>query len=264
MPRWRAGSTPVRNGVSLGVMPHRQQHRGAHPEDPRLFAPERVRTLALALEEAEYLLERGYAETSVVDVVGRRHSLEARQRLALTRMMCSTSARHARAERRRPLDAAKDRVLEIDGFNLVIGLEVAISGGVLLRGTDGALRDLAGLRGSYHPVVETDCALEIIGDLVADVSPKLVRFLLDRPVSNSGRLRAKIEEHARRWSFPVEVELVPDPDRELVGRELVVSGDSLVLDGAATWVNLLGHAIEARLPGAWIVDPRAAARSNGC
>jgi hypothetical protein len=244
-------------------MPHRQQHRGAHPEDPRLFAPERVQTLALALEEAEYLLERGYAESSVVDVVGRRHSLEARQRLALQRMMCSTSARRARDERRQPLEAARERALEIDGFNLVIGLEVAISGGPLLRGVDGALRDLAGLRGSYHPVLETDRALEIIGELVGPVAPKLVHVLLDRPVSNSGRLRAKIEEHASGWSFPVEVELVPDPDRELVGRELVVSGDSLVLDVAASWVNLLGHALEARLPDAWIVDPRPAHRS-GC
>jgi hypothetical protein len=245
-------------------MPHRQQHRGAHPEDARLFAPERVATLAIALEEAEYLLERGYTETSVVDVVGRRHALEARQRLALSRMMCSTSARLARAERQLPLEAASDRVLEIDGFNLVIGLEVAISGGPLLRGADGAFRDLAGLRGSYHPVLETDRALELVGELLAPVGPRLVHVLLDRPVSNSGRLRAKIAEHAAGWSFPVEVELVADPDRDLVGRELVVSGDSLVLDGALSWVNLLGRALDARLPEAWIVDARTAAAKSGC
>lgn len=245
-------------------MPHRQQHRGAHPEDRRLFAPEQVRTLALALEEAEFLLERGYSENSVVDVVGRRHYLEARQRLALQRMMCSTSARRARAEHQRPLSAASGHVLEIDGFNLVIGLEVAISGGPLLRGADGAFRDLAGLRGSYHPVMETDRALELIGELIAPATPELVRVWLDRPVSNSGRLREKIAEHARGWSFPVTVELVADPDRELFGRELVVSGDSLVLDGAASWVNLLGHALEARLPDAWIVDPLASAAKAGC
>jgi hypothetical protein len=245
-------------------MPHRQQHRGAHPEDRRLFAPEHVQTLALGLEEAEFLLERGYAETSVVDVVGRRHSLEARQRLALQRMMCSTSARRARAERLRPLEAASGRVLEVDGFNLVIGLEVALSGGPLLRGADGAYRDLAGLRGSYHPVLETDRALELVGGLLTPVAPGLVRVLLDRPVSNSGRLRAKILENASAWAFPVEVELVADPDRDLVGRELVVSGDSLVLDGAASWVNLLGRALEARLPEAWVVDPRPLATKREC
>ena len=245
-------------------MPHRQQHRGAHPEDRRLFAKERVETLALALEEAEYLLERGYADSSVIDVVGRRHALEARQRLALSRMMCSTSARRARAERQLALEAASDRVLEIDGFNLVIGLEVAISGGPLLRGADGAFRDLAGLRGSYHPVIETDRALELLGELLTPVAPRLVHVLLDRPVSNSGRLRAKIEEHAAGWSFPVEVELVADPDRDLIGRELVVSGDSLVLDGVVSWVNLLGRALEARLPEAWVVDPLPAAPKRGC
>lgn len=235
-----------------------RRHRGAHPEDHRLFGPEALRTLALGLEEAEFLLERGYSESSVVDVVGRRHHLEARQRLALQRMMCSTSARRSRRERLRPLEAVTGRVLEVDGFNLVIGLEVALSRGPLFRGADGALRDLAGLRGGYHPVLETDRAIDLVGELLAPVAPERVHVLLDRPVSNSGRLRALLLERASAWSFPVDVDLVPDPDRELRGRELVVSGDSLVLNAAASWVNLLDAAICARIPDAWVVAPYGA------
>lgn len=235
-------------------MPQRQNHRGAHPEDARLFAPEQVEKLRVACEEAAYLLGRGYAPTSVLDVVGRRHQLEARQRLALQRSMCSEEQRAQRAARRLGPEGARGRVLEIDGFNLIIGLEVALSRGLLLRGSDGALRDLAGLRGSYHTVEETETALELLGALFAELGPAQARFFLDAPVSNSGRLRGRILEHAGGWSCPALVELVPNPDRELAGRELVVSGDALVLDTAVSWLNLLEHAIATRVPAAWVVD----------
>ena len=51
-----------------------------------------------------------------------------------------------------------DRTLLVDGFNLIITIEVALSGGLVLDCADGTVRDLAGLRGSYHPVDETDGA----------------------------------------------------------------------------------------------------------
>jgi hypothetical protein len=238
-------------------MPNRQNHRGAHPDDRRLFSAAQIAKLCVASEEAAYLLSRGYAQTSVVDVVGRRHQLEARQRLALQRCMCSGAQREERTARQVKPEDIRGRALYIDGFNLIIGLEVALSGGVLLRGSDGALRDLAGLRGSYRPVAETETALELLGRLFDELRPAHVRTLLDAPVSNSGRLKTRLLEHGRSWACPVDVELVPDPDRELVGRELVVSGDSVVLDTAASWVNLLVYAVRTRVPDSWVVDLRA-------
>jgi hypothetical protein len=235
-------------------MPARQNHRGAHPEDSRLFAPAELDKLRLSCEEASYLLGRGYAESSVVDVVGRRHQLQARQRLALQRSMCSPDQQRQRAARRvQPADVRGKRLV-IDGFNLIIGLEVALSGGLLLRGSDGALRDLAGLRGSYHVVQETDAALELLAALFTEIGPSDVHFLLDAPVSNSGRLLARILEQAARFGCSTDVSLVANPDRELAGRHLVVSGDALVLDTAASWLNLLDHAVRTRLPAAWVAD----------
>lgn len=228
-------------------------HRGAHPEDARLFAPAAVAKLRTACEEAAYLLSRGYAERSVVDVVGRRHELEARQRLALQRSMCSEAQRTARLAKRVEASRARGQRLAIDGFNLIIGLEVALSGGVLLRGYDQALRDLAGLRGSYRLVAETERALELIAELAHELRPAELHFLLDAPVSNSGRLRACLLEHASAFALPVTVDLVPDPDRELARREYVVSSDALVLDRAESVVDLLTPAV-ARVPGAWVVE----------
>ena len=58
-----------------------------------------------------------------------------------------------------------------DGFNLIITVEVALSGGLVLDCHDGTVRDLAGLRGSYHPVDETDGALDLIGRELGALAP---------------------------------------------------------------------------------------------
>jgi hypothetical protein len=139
----------------------------------------------------------------------------------------------------------------IDGFNLIITLEVALSGGLLLDGRDGALRDLAGLRGSYHAVEETDRAIELALDELAELAPSSARFYLDAPVSNSGRLRGRILEHARGRAFPVEVELVPNADAQLTHTPATVTSDSMILDRCPSWLNLVRWIVDRRLPRAW-------------
>jgi hypothetical protein len=243
-----------RQTVSSCVVPNAQRHRGAHPEDSTLFDPRCVEILRTALDEAAWLLDRGYATSSVLDIVGRRHQLHARQRQALQRSVCSGADRSRRRAKALQPSTARGASLAIDGFNLIIGLEVALSGGPLLRARDGALRDLAGLRGSYHLIEETDRALEVIGAIVEDLAIEQATFYLDRPVSNSGRLRSRIEQASLRWCAAVTVELVANPDRELTGRQWVVSSDSAVIDCAVSWFNFLGHAVETRIDTAWVIE----------
>lgn len=235
-------------------MPHAQHHRGAHPEDARLFAAAALPRVRAAATEIAYLSSRGYPLEPALNFVGGHHQLEARQRLAIRRTACSEAQRHGRAARLVPLELAAGGPLHIDGFNLIITLEVALSGGLLLQGIDGALRDLAGLSGSYRPVDETEQALRLLGRGLHALGVPAVQILLDAPVSNSGRLRARVMEHAASWSLPVEVTLHPDVDRALIGRERVVSSDSAVLDACASWLNLGAWLVQDAVPQAWRVD----------
>lgn len=52
--------------------------------------------------------------------------------------------------------------VHIDGFNTVITLEVALSGSPVFYCRDGALRDLAGLRGTYRVIDKTQEAIELL------------------------------------------------------------------------------------------------------
>jgi hypothetical protein len=80
-------------------------------------------------------------------------------------------------------------------------------------------------------------------------------WLLDSPVSNSGRLKTLIGELADQNNWDWEVELLLSPDAELKKTDLIVaSSDSVILDGCRRWVNLAYEIIEQELPSAWIID----------
>jgi hypothetical protein len=231
-------------------MPNRQRHRGAHPEDVRLFDRTQLKRMRAPAEEIVWLLGRGYPLATAIDVVGNHHQLEARQRLALGRMLCSPEQRQKRQARALERTAARGRTLLIDGFNLIITIEVALSGGLILDCADGTVRDLAGLRGTYHPVTETDGALDLIGHELASIAPAR-RVFLDAPVSNSGRLRARILDRAQHWPFPLDAEVVPNPDAILARADNAVTSDSTILDRCGSWLNLARFIVDRHIPAAW-------------
>ena len=145
--------------------------------------------------------------------------------------------------------------LWIDGYNLLISIESAMSGGVILSGRDGCYRDLASLHGTYRTVSETLPALGLIGDALATWGIRQCRWLLDRPVSNSGRLRTLMLDMAgaRRWSWDVQLEFNPDT-LLATAPGIVVSSDSFVLDRCERWMNAARDIIATKLPHAHIVE----------
>lgn len=237
-------------------MPDSRRHRGPHPADEELFAPAQHPVLREALADLCWLLGRGYSDVAALELVGNRYELRARQRLAIQRCACSEPARAQRLARRLTGAALRDRDLAIDGFNCVVTLESALSGGLVLIGRDGACRDLASVHGSYRRVAETQAAVEAVAAYLAAVHARSARWLLDRPVSNSGRLAALIRDVAAAHGLPWQVELVFAPDRELLAdpARVVASADAWVLDRAPAWVDLVGPIIAERAPGAWLLD----------
>lgn len=199
-----------------------------------------------------WLLDRGYPRESAVRYVGDHHQLAARQRLALMRAVCSEAERRRRARREETVEQVRGQTLLIDGFNLIITLEVALGGGPVLACADGTVRDLAGLYGSYRPVQQTEEAVERIGAGLAMLSTAGARIYLDAPVANSGKLRALFVEHASRWDHPVRVDLVRNADASLAGARHVASADAEVIDRSAGWFNL-GAVLIGTIKGAWIV-----------
>ena len=221
-------------------MPHRQRHRGRHPTDAALFAPDNLPVLRRAVEELSWLITRGYAETAALKLVGDRHALRERQRRAVARCACSDDARRARARRRADPAQVAGRTVAVDGFNCLITIEAVLAGGIVLLGRDGCLRDLSCVHGSYRRVAETRRAVLRAGEALADLGAREAHWYLDKPISNSGSLAGLLREIAAERGWRWRVELCFSPDREILAdpARIAASSDSWILDRAPLWLDL--------------------------
>ena len=224
--------------------------RGYVPKDAIEFGPKATKKLNAAAQDLVFLMERGYDTKSASTFVGNHHLLSERQRLALARIVSTSSAVQARKQKE--LFQAPDSLV-LDGFNTIITLEVALSGSLLLEGMDGTLRDLAGLRGSYRIVDKTVQAVELLLARLETFGVQRTLFYLDQQVSNSGRLRALLLEQAENRAVEVQVELHPSVDGLLSRMERVVTADAIILDKCGSWYNLNRTLIESAVPKAWIL-----------
>ena len=232
-------------------MPDKRQHRGPHPKDAELFDARHFPALRAATDDLCWLLSRGYARKSSIEIVGDRYDLAERQRKAVGRCACADAEQETRRQREVRADRLRACVPLIDGYNILTTVEAALAGGVILVGRDGCYRDMASMHSSFKRVRETGPGIELIGRTLESIGSTSATWYLDRPVSNSGRLRKAILELAAANGWAWEVELVANPDRVLIeSGQLVVSADSAVIDGAAGWFNLAPIVVAEHIPDA--------------
>ena len=218
--------------------------RGLHDDDDRFFAAMQIDKLKNSQVELRYLLDRGYPIKSAGTFVGNHHQLTARQLLAVIRSTSPSQSLKIREMKRLSKENMSGQTVNIDGFNLIIGLEVALSDGMLFIGQDGCIRDLAELRGTYRLISQTETAIGIIRDILLDLQVSKAVIMLDEPVSNSGRLKTKIYDI--NWQIPVEVQIIRSPDAILKKLSCVVTSDAIILDECNSWFNMMRYIIETR------------------
>jgi len=228
-----------------------RRHRGPAPEDRLFDDPRRVERLRRAVEDLSWLLRRGYSPKAAAELVGNRYQLSARERLALSHASWDRSDRGGEV----PAEDLKGRRLCIDGFNLLITLETALGGGILIRGIDGRIRDLANVHGSYSLRAETEEAITLALKSMRDLGVKESLWYFDRPVSNSGRLAALVRTIAENLGVEARAEAIDRVDATLKACDgIVVTADAAILDSGVEWFDLSGWIIRTRIPEARIVE----------
>ncbi len=214
--------------------------------DSALFGPVITQNqLKPALEDMYYLLSRDYPQKASLALVGNRYDLIRRQQLALQGMSCSRQQLENRKNKELHSGELKNKVVYIDGFNLLILLETAYAGGFVFKGLDGCYRDISSVHGTYKMINDTGDVLVLIGEALQKLEVQKVIWIFDAPVSNSGKLKGFCYELAETHQFPWEIYLENDPDKYLIaGDKLVCSSDAWILDECAEWFNL----------GAWMLN----------
>ncbi len=227
--------------------------RGYVPTDAKDFCKEEILKLHKAGCDLYYLINQGYPVKSASTFVGNHYLLSERQRLVLARCISPKESLIIRKKKEMKADL-EDCIVNIDGFNTIITLEVAFSGSPLLKCMDGTIRDLAGLRGTYRLIDKTELAIMEIGKVLEKKKVKEAIFYLDAPVSNSGKLKERIMELLEPFSFEVQVHNINNVDSMLEKLECVVTSDAIILDKCKSWFNMTKVIMEEEIGAYPFID----------
>ncbi|HPU62615.1 MAG TPA: DUF434 domain-containing protein [Mobilitalea sp.] len=227
--------------------------RGFVPNDEKEFNKESIALLKRAQQDILYLIERGYPIKGASTFVGNHYLLSERQRLALVRATATRQTIALRKSKQLDKKQVSGKVV-IDGLNTIITLEVALSYGTLVKCMDGTIRDLAGLRGTYRLIDETQSAILMIGEHLSGLNINEAVFYLDSPVSNTGRLKTLIFETLGGFPYKVNVEILSNVDVVLEGSNQVITSDAIILNKCGSWYNLAAYVIAEKLPHISLID----------
>lgn len=228
--------------------------RGYVPEDKEQFTGKQLEQLKKAAAEVQFLFDQGYKVKPTTTFVGNHYMFSERQRLALARVVSPKEwiIERNRKELLQQEDKQLPKTVHIDAFNTIITLEVALSGAPVFYCGDGTIRDLAGLRGTYRIIEQTQKAIELILQQLEFLGIENACFYLDAPVSNSGRLSSLIKECASQSNVVVSVQIINDVDRVLEQLAGVISGDAIILNHCISWLNIMARMIE-QIESVWLI-----------
>lgn len=225
--------------------------RGYVDKDEELFGgSQRAKILSVA-NDARWLMNRGYSAESAITFTSNHYLLTSRQRMAIFRSILHDEDKTTRLKKE--ILKPGTEVL-IDGLNIIITLETALSHSLVLRGDDGVLRDVAGLHGTYRIIDKTVKAIELILQTLSNLDVRNATFILDKPVSNSGSLKQLILEISRNFNLEVVVELDMNPDQIFVDKENVISSDGPVILRSSSWFNLNSMIVRDMIPDTWVFN----------
>ena len=231
------------------------RNRGKEGSDDRLFGDLKMQLkIKEALQDMNYLLSRRFSDKSSLQLVGNRYKLNVRQQKALMGMSAGTPELDIRKAKEHQLEDLQGKTVIIDGFNLLITLESALSGAYVFKGLDSCYRDVSSVHGTYKRVQKTEEALVLIGETLQAFGVAQAQWYFDQPVSNSGRLKTILRELAEANNYPWEITLDHNPDKVLVASEHIsITSDAWVLNECKHWFNLCGYLIENKVPDPNIV-----------
>lgn len=222
------------------------RNRGKNTGDDTLFQPTKeLNKLKSAVEDMNYLLSKEYPEKSSSELVASRYKLKTRQIQALRGVSASDQQIENRKSKEFQISDLKNKILYLDGFNVLILLESLLSEAYVFEGLDGCFRDLSGVHGTYKRVQQTSYAIELVSMFFTKSDLQKLIWIFDQPVSNSGRIKQIILDFSKENNLNWEVELEFNPDKFLVDNaDIAVSSDAWILDHCKKWFNLIGFLVE--------------------
>jgi hypothetical protein len=201
-----------------------------------------------AAEDFRYLLNRRYPRKAALELVGNRYGLTFDERHLLHRGVFSSKDSQARRKKRISIKEVRNKELAIDGHNVIITIEAGLSGRPLVLTDDGFVRDISGLSGSFAKSEVTEKAIQFILRALKEWKPRRTLFLLDAPISMSGRLAEEIRDRLKQENVSGDATAVKVPEKILIGFPgIVATSDTDIIDRSKKVLDLAGYVITKRI-----------------
>jgi hypothetical protein len=206
-----------------------------------------------AAQDLRFLLNRGYPRDASLQLIGNRYNLEHDHRHLLRRGVFAASVAGERRSKKVSLEEIRGKAVAIDGYNCLITLESALKAKTIVLADDAFIRDISGVSGTYRDAPETMQSLDLIIDLLIAAAPAEVLFLLDAPISDSGKLAARIRGLMAERGLPGDAQAVKVPERVMVGYQgIIATSDTALIDQSEQVFDLAGHLITQHLKTPYI------------
>jgi hypothetical protein len=204
--------------------------------------------LQYAAEDFRYLLNRGYPRKATLELVGNRYGLTFDERHLLHRGVFSDIDSKSRRRKIISLKAIRNKNLAIDGHNVLITVEAALSGRPLILADDGFVRDISGLSGRFKKTEMTDQAIRRIVTSLKKWRPRHALFLFDAPISKSGVLAQELGALLKKEGLPGDALAMKVPEKTLIGFQgVIATSDTAVIDRSEKVIDLAGDIIRAQM-----------------
>ncbi len=208
----------------------------------------KLESLQKAAEDFRYLLNRRYPRKAALELVGNRYGLTFDERHLLHRGVFSRVDSESRRKKRTSIKETRNRDLAIDGHNVIITIEAGLSGRPLVVADDGFVRDISGLSGSFKKTETTENAIQFIIDAIKQIKPRQTLFLLDAPISKSGKLAEEIRERLKQANLPGDAMAVKVPEKILIGFPgVIATSDTAIVDQSKTVLDLAAYIIRNKI-----------------
>lgn len=201
--------------------------------------------LTEAAKDYKYLLNRGYPQRAILNIVVSRYGLTAAERNALLRCVHRTSdVLLVIARLARPTEVVGAHVV-IDGYNTLLTILTALEGGPLFLCDDCVIRDV---RSSYTKRISMKSlvnSLNVLASALTILRPVSVTIVLDKNVSHSAEHAVMIERALQARAINARVELRRKADTGVLSHsaDIVCSSDYLIVTRARKVFDLAGYAV---------------------
>lgn len=205
--------------------------------------------LIQAMRDYLYLLDRNYPQKSSLKLVGDKYQLSGEERSILYRGISGKELSLIR--RAKLIGRFSGKRVYIDTYNILFTLANYLNGRPVFISTDGFLRDAGELRGRFSQKKLLERTLRMVYDFIMEYKKAEYIFLIDQPVSNSGKLASEINDFLFKNHIEGSAGTCESPDYSIITeageKDIVCTSDSIIIEKVLCRVyDLSFHILNSR------------------